>query len=308
MDILKWQKDKTWFGIVGGLRTYKNMIMRGDPDSSDGDVFDDTQGNQLASAQDRRREAHRGEEVFDIADAQVVTSESLANPFVHKVLLDIDHPAVLIPSTTEGHYHLLIDVEVPWEKYVDFMDAAAEAGILEKGFVKAARARGFSTLRMPWIKKELGAHTRKARVGKRELQEVRTRLFGTSVRPDWPPLSEEERDEFQEAHPGFDSGGHSGTVPVHEEWLTSPIEQRTNLAPLYPTGNSVPLLDRVFPIGPEPQRRESLDDSYDEVQGMMLAPRMSPQQFYDNLHRQNQDPFDDINHPFIPPRNDEEPF
>lgn len=268
MDILKWQKDKTWFGIVGGLRTYKNMIMRGDPDSSDGDVFDDTRGNQLASAQDRAREAHRGEEVFDIADAQVVTSESLANPFVHKVLLDIDHPAVLVPSTTEGHYHLLIDVEVPWEKYVDFMDAAAEAGILEEGFVKAARARGFSTLRMPWIKKELGPHTRKRRPGRRP----------------------------------------SGTVPVHEEWLTSPIEQRTNPAPLYPTGNSVPLLDRVFPIGPEPQRRESLDDSYDEVQGMMLAPRMSPQQFYDSLHRP--DPFVDHNETNIPIENriNEEPF
>lgn len=155
MSAMDWLTNKPWFELASTLRAYKGMIFRGDPDSSDADPF------RLASStsnpnshQDQVRESHRGTEVADLSEAQVLTSESLANPFLHKVLLDIDVPAMLIPSTTPGHSHLLIDVQVPWEKYVDMMDAMAEAGVLEVGFVKAARARGFSTLRMPWVKKE----------------------------------------------------------------------------------------------------------------------------------------------------------
>lgn len=154
MDVMKWLKNSQWLRIVGTQRAYKGMIMRGDPDSKDDVAMSGQPRNVLASFQDQARESHRGVEVADLADAQVVTSETTANPFKHKVLLDIDHEAMLIPSTTPGHYHLLIDVEVPWEKYVDMMDAMAEAGVIEAGFAKAARKRGFSTLRMPWVKKE----------------------------------------------------------------------------------------------------------------------------------------------------------
>lgn len=229
---MNWLKNKQWLDIVGGLRAYKGMIMAGDPDSGSFPDSPPTGGNAAHSFQDQERERHRGTEVTDLIDAQVVTSETLANPFLHKVLLDLDVPAVLIPSTTPGHSHLYIDVDVPWEKLVDMLDAMAEAGVLEKGFVKAARARGFSTLRTPWTKKPERVQ-KKVRPGRGALgsssallnadiaaaddrDEWALRQLATDypqINPAWPPLSEEERQDFHE--PGWDSGtGLSFELPA----------------------------------------------------------------------------------------------
>ncbi len=72
----------------------------------------------------------------------------------HKPVLDIDMSVKIFPSTTEGHFHLYIDKEMPWEDYCKLMDVMAEVGILEQGYVNASRQRGYSAVRLPWIKKE----------------------------------------------------------------------------------------------------------------------------------------------------------
>jgi hypothetical protein len=101
--------------------------------------------------------------VDDIEVANVATSrvralpegeEAEEAPEFHKPLLDIDMPVTLIPSSTPGHYHLLIDHEMSWSEYASLMRALAEAGILEQGYVMASLERGFSAVRLPWIAKE----------------------------------------------------------------------------------------------------------------------------------------------------------
>lgn len=72
---------------------------------------------------------------------------------VHKPVLDIDFDAKLIPSTTEGHFHLYLDKEIPWNKYVKLLSVLAEVGIIEEGFAKASINRGYSAVRLPWIEK-----------------------------------------------------------------------------------------------------------------------------------------------------------
>lgn len=72
----------------------------------------------------------------------------------HTVMLDIDHPTRLVPSTTPGHWHLYIDVAMPWWRYRKLLRALAMAGIIETGYARASIQRGFTSLRLPWVKKE----------------------------------------------------------------------------------------------------------------------------------------------------------
>lgn len=72
---------------------------------------------------------------------------------LHKVLLDIDIPAKLIPSTTAGHSHLYIDKTMTTEQLTSLLTVLADVGIIEEGYARASISRGFTTLRLPWVPK-----------------------------------------------------------------------------------------------------------------------------------------------------------
>lgn len=75
------------------------------------------------------------------------------NAALHRPLLDLDFPAAVIPSSTEGHCHLYIDKLLTWDQYERLLDVMAEIGLLEDGYVKASKARRCTFLRLPWVKK-----------------------------------------------------------------------------------------------------------------------------------------------------------
>lgn len=100
--------------------------------------------------------------VVDAADpsAEGVTSwDPTADPEVllgmelqmHRPVLDIDFPAALVRSSTPGHSHLYLDLLMAWPKYLALLEALADAGIIEKGYLEASRQRGYSAARLPWI-------------------------------------------------------------------------------------------------------------------------------------------------------------
>lgn len=91
-----------------------------------------------------------------INEAQVITSvvEYPQPTGWHKPVLDIDFPAQLIPSSTEGHFHLYLDKELPWDKYQRLLTALAEAGVIEVGYANASIARGYTSVRLPWVSKD----------------------------------------------------------------------------------------------------------------------------------------------------------
>jgi hypothetical protein len=68
----------------------------------------------------------------------------------HKLLLDIDLPAWLIESSTPGHSHLIIDVDIENETWRKLMIALAEAGVIEEGYMQTSLLRGYASLRPPW--------------------------------------------------------------------------------------------------------------------------------------------------------------
>lgn len=71
----------------------------------------------------------------------------------HALLLDLDVPAWLIPSTTEGHGHLYVQLAVLDEELWEFLEAAAKIGLVEEGYVSACKSRGMTSLRAPWVRK-----------------------------------------------------------------------------------------------------------------------------------------------------------
>jgi len=85
--------------------------------------------------------------VADEQDANVSTS--LLTNGLHAPVLDIDFGALLIPSSTAGHFHLYLDRAITWRKYRRLLKALGRAGILEPGYVKASLRRGHSAVRRP---------------------------------------------------------------------------------------------------------------------------------------------------------------
>lgn len=80
--------------------------------------------------------------------------ESLLGDDKHIVVVDIDHPAHLVESTTPGHHHLYVEIPpVSTEAYFRWLEASAEIGLIEPGYVSAFKARGFTCVRLPWVQK-----------------------------------------------------------------------------------------------------------------------------------------------------------
>jgi hypothetical protein len=92
------------------------------------------------------------DEAAGISDAELIASLNADGK--HRPLLDIDFPAAVIPSSTEGHCHLYIDKELEWKDYKKLLNVLADLGIIEHGYRGASLARGYSALRLPWIKKK----------------------------------------------------------------------------------------------------------------------------------------------------------
>ena len=77
----------------------------------------------------------------------------VAGTRLHCIAVDVDMPAWLVPSTNENHYHLYVPLEIPEEDLFEWLDASAKIGLLEQGYVDACKARGMTTLRVPWLRK-----------------------------------------------------------------------------------------------------------------------------------------------------------
>lgn len=88
-------------------------------------------------------------------DGNIITSLIADKLTHHKVIIDLDLPAKLIPSSTPGHFHLYVDHEIPFDSYFELLAAMEKCGLIEKGYLGAAKSHGFTGVRLPWVKKEL---------------------------------------------------------------------------------------------------------------------------------------------------------
>lgn len=71
----------------------------------------------------------------------------------HYIVLDIDHPTQLIPSSTPGHFHLIIERKVSHFKWIQLLLAMSDAGIVQPGYAHASIRAGYTSIRLPWVRK-----------------------------------------------------------------------------------------------------------------------------------------------------------
>lgn len=90
----------------------------------------------------------------DLNKVNGIGSRLKNSPELHVPIFDIDVPATLIPSSTEGHSHLYIDVPMTWRTYRRLLKECGRAGIVDKKFVKVSIREKMGLLRAPWVKKE----------------------------------------------------------------------------------------------------------------------------------------------------------
>lgn len=71
----------------------------------------------------------------------------------HRPVLDIDVPMRYVPSTTQGHGHLYIDLDLTWDQYAELLKVLARCGIIEDGYLYASLEREATFVRLPWVRK-----------------------------------------------------------------------------------------------------------------------------------------------------------
>jgi hypothetical protein len=72
---------------------------------------------------------------------------------LHKVFLDLDVEHLYVPSTSPGHGHLYINVDVTQKELLDLVEHLARLGILGSGSLHQVGIRAMNTLRPPGLKK-----------------------------------------------------------------------------------------------------------------------------------------------------------
>ncbi len=79
---------------------------------------------------------------------------SLTGEGDHFPMLDLDFPATVVPSSTKGHVHLIINGKrLDHLAYKKLLDAFKAAGLLEDGNISRFEQNGFSVLRKPTTRK-----------------------------------------------------------------------------------------------------------------------------------------------------------
>jgi len=88
-----------------------------------------------------------------IEKANMITSLDNSSWGTHRPVIDIDMGVAVLPSTNPGNFHLFIDKQMSKDDYFRLLEVMVDVGIVEEGFFDAAKAKGASGVRLPWIDK-----------------------------------------------------------------------------------------------------------------------------------------------------------
>jgi hypothetical protein len=93
-------------------------------------------------------------EVCDDECTLVASATGTEDTDPHYPVIDLDVHCNLVPASRLGHSHLYINHPVPQEGLFEILDVLAKWGIVESGYAAATKARGYSAVRLPWVKKD----------------------------------------------------------------------------------------------------------------------------------------------------------
>lgn len=88
----------------------------------------------------------------NLDEANVISSK-VKGTTRHKVIIDLDFDAALLPSSTPGHHHLYLDKELTAPQMEQLIYCLYEVGIIAQGNINQWHRFKALFLRLPWIKK-----------------------------------------------------------------------------------------------------------------------------------------------------------
>lgn len=91
--------------------------------------------------------------VSSVEEAHMVCSRDARGK--HWPVIDLDIPHRVVPSSTPGHGHLYLDVQMSWFRYVVLLFALRFAGVIGPGFLWWSLARGATFARLPGVNKDV---------------------------------------------------------------------------------------------------------------------------------------------------------
>ena len=95
--------------------------------------------------------------VENLDEANIVTSKwyesRVGNVSMHKLFLDLDIEHLYVPSSTPGHGHLMINVDLDEKDLKELVALLVKLNVLSPGSLGQLVTRGANSLRLPWIKK-----------------------------------------------------------------------------------------------------------------------------------------------------------
>lgn len=93
-------------------------------------------------------------------DCGLILPNSNGGPKLHLIeggagLLEVDiqHDHYFGQSSTQGHYHLIVGHDVPWQQYCNLLNVLARVGAIQNGYARASIKKGYAALRPPWVHK-----------------------------------------------------------------------------------------------------------------------------------------------------------
>jgi hypothetical protein len=118
----------------------------------DGFHYAVTDFSRGGSSRDIESQRNATTKVERLADANLVGSRDYMGK--HCPVLDLDVPALLVPSSTVGNNHLYIRKPMSWHHYTMLLQTLCYVGLLEDGYVGASLNVHEQTFaRTPWTKK-----------------------------------------------------------------------------------------------------------------------------------------------------------
>lgn len=82
-----------------------------------------------------------------------VVSSKIVGKNRHKILLDLDFDAALIPTSTPGHFHLYIDKTLTPTEYEEFLNVCLSIGLIAGGNMNQWNNHQKQYLRLPHVRK-----------------------------------------------------------------------------------------------------------------------------------------------------------
>ncbi len=101
-----------------------------------------------------------GRQQTDEEEANLVSS--LLEDGRHAPVIDLDFPIKIVPSSTNGHYHLYLEKPITWKQYRSLLRGFYKSGLIEWTAYIRGIQRGQTFVRKPGIAKSLPMNVGKA--------------------------------------------------------------------------------------------------------------------------------------------------